>query len=76
MLSDLDFLCSEIVNTRGSNFTLEHDSEFCSIGMVVDVLCHLDIDGITSDGEVDTELQAGDFFLETGYLYLSILELL
>ena len=76
MLSDLDFLCSEIVNTRRSNFTLEHDSEFCSIGMVVDVLCYLDIDGITSDGEVDTELQAGDFFLETGNLYLSILELL
>ena len=43
---------------------------------MVQVLCHLAIDRVISDGEVDTELHAGDFLFETCDLKLGILELL
>ena len=76
MLSDLDFLCTEIVYTRASNLTLEHDSEFSSVGVMVHVVSHLAINWITSDWEVDTELQACDFFFKASNLKFGILELL
>ena len=76
VLSNLDLLCTEIVDALASNQTLEHDSEFGTIRVMVQVLCHLAIDRVTSDGEVDTELHAGDFLFETCDLNLGILELL
>lgn len=44
--------------------------------MVVYVLCHLAIDRVTSDGEVNSELQAGQFFFQRCDLNLRILKLL
>jgi len=43
--------------------------------MVVQEVCHLTVDRVTSDGEVDTELHAGDFFLKSGNVNLRIFEL-
>ena len=43
---------------------------------MVQVLCHLAIDRVTSDGEVDTELHAGDFLFKSCDLNLRILKLL
>ena len=71
-----NLLSSKIVDTFASYHALEHDLEFVSVGMIVDVLCHFAFNRIIFDREVDFIAKVRELFLKTGNLNLCSLKLL